>query len=75
MASLSGAIAVFLESLEVGQMGLRWPKIGLFSRKCQFSQKLSDNFFSFRIKRSIIMASLSGAIAVLLESLEVGQMA
>ena len=31
------ANAILLESLEVGQMGLNWPKIGLFCTKCLLS--------------------------------------
>ena len=41
---------ILLESFEVGQIGLKWPKIGLFFTKCPFAQKLSDNFFSFHSK-------------------------
>ena len=48
------------------------PKTAILGTEVQFSQKLSDNFFSYLGKWSNIMMSFYGANAVLIESLLLG---
>ena len=48
------------------------PNMAILGTYGQFSQKLSDNFFSYLCKLSNIMMSFYGANAVLIESLLLG---
>jgi len=73
MIPISSENAILIESPEVGQIGQKVGKNRQFYKLCLISLKLCDEFFSNCIKWRFIMTPFSSAKAILIESLEVGQ--
>ena len=74
MTSFCSRNAILIESPEGGQIGQKqWAKFRQSFKLYQISQKLCDEFSSYRTKWRLIMTACSSQNAILIESPEGGQ--